>query len=268
MALSYDEVRAAVLDYIRLFPSQPQRPAEQVPMNLGVFGQLEQQGRTITDEDRETARQVFQELYLERIIVTGDRAGSSALMSWPFYRVTPYGKQVLASTEYQPYDPGRYIKRLREAIPMVHDDILRYLEEALLSFRYGALLASCVMLGCAAEKAALLLIETFGNAIADTTKRAKYEKDIDHWVISTKYKALWKRLEPLAPTLPGQLGDGLHTILDRVFDLIRVTRNDAGHPTGKRVEREVILGNYILFPSYCKRVYGLIEYFTSNPANI
>jgi hypothetical protein len=157
---------------------------------------------------------------------------------------------------------------LRDAIPAIHADILRYCEEALLCFRYGALLASAVMLGCAAEKAALLLIDAFGKAIADPTKRAKYEKEIDHWVISTKYKTLWKRLEPLIPTLPQDLGDGLHTILDRVFDLIRVTRNDAGHPTGKAIEREVILGNYILFPSYCKRVYGLIDYFTKNPANI
>jgi hypothetical protein len=32
------------------------------------------------------------------------------------------------------------------------------------------------MLGCAAEKASLLLIEKFGNAIQDPAKRQKYER--------------------------------------------------------------------------------------------
>jgi hypothetical protein len=56
----------------------------------------------------------------------------------------------------------------------------------------------------------------------------------------------------------------LGTILERVFYLIRTARNDAGHPTGRKIEKEVIHANLLLFPSYCKRVYGLIEYFSSN----
>ncbi len=117
------------------------------------------------------------------------------------------------------------------------------------------------------EKAALLLIEAFGKAIQDANKRKKYEKENTRY-ISRRYEAFWKRLGPLAGTLPQELGEDLHTILDQVFDLIRRTRNDAGHPTGKTIDRDTIRANFILFPNYCVRVYGLMDYFAKNPANI
>jgi len=189
-------------------------------------------------------------------------------MDWPFYRVTEYGKKVLETAEYEPHDPDGYMANLRAELPNLHDVIVRYLDESLTSFRHGLLLASAVTLGCAAEKAMLLLVEAFGNAIADTVKKEKYEKETKSWMIHSKYKALWKRLEPLVSTLPRDLGDDLHTILDRVFDLIRTTRNEAGHPTGKTIERDTMRANFILFPSYCRRVYGLINHYSDNPAQL
>jgi hypothetical protein len=121
------------------------------------------------------------------------------------------------------------------------------------------------MLGCAAEKAALLLVDVFGNAIADKAKKKQYEKETAFWMIRRKHEALWRRLEPLAGGLPKDLGEDLHTILDRVFDLIRSTRNAAGHPTEKSVERDTTRANLILFPSYCRRVYKLIDHFGKTP---
>lgn len=57
------------------------------------------------------------------------------------------------------------------------------------------------------------------------------------------------------------VADDLHTILDRVFDLIRNTRNATGHPAGKRIELEVFRANFILFSIYCRRVDDLINRF-------
>src|SRR5207253_1850209 len=88
-----------------------------------------------------------------------------SLMSWPFYKLSEYGKQVLASPEYQPHDAGGYISRLKQQISTLDPDVIRYLDESLQCFQRGTLLASAVMLGCAAEKAALLLIDAFGAAI-------------------------------------------------------------------------------------------------------
>jgi hypothetical protein len=122
------------------------------------------------------------------------------------------------------------------------------------------------MTGCAAEKAILLLMDGYGRAIPDAGKRAKFEQETQARNISVKYKALWKRIEPTVPSLPPELGDDLHTILDRTFDLIRTARNDAGHPAGKQLDRDAVHANLILFPVYCRRVYALIGHFANNPA--
>ena len=108
MPLTYSEVRSAVLDYLRIHPEG------QVPFKLQIFHRFEEQGQHIQDEDRTLAQQIFHELYLERIIITGASPHSlgNGLMSWPFYRLTDFGKQVLESPEYQPHDPDRYPKAI------------------------------------------------------------------------------------------------------------------------------------------------------------
>jgi hypothetical protein len=118
------------------------------------------------------------------------------------------------------------------------------------------------MTGCAAEKAMLLLIDQYGSSISDAAKRQKYaDETAEKFGIKRKYDAFWSRVAPVAAQLPSGFGDDLHTILDRVFDLIRTTRNDAGHPTGKVVERETVHANLILFPGYCRRIYKLLDHF-------
>lgn len=261
MPLSYEEVRRAVVDYIR------QHERGQVPHGFDVFRQLQAEGTRIDDSDRRLAKQVFHELYLERIIVSGSHKMNSlnALMEWPWYEVTEYGRRVLNNPEYEPHDQTGYLDRLRQEMPAIDADIVRYLDESLQCFKLGTLLAAAVMLGCAAEKAMLLLIDAYGSAIQDATKQKSFDKDVQTRMISRKYQALWKRLEPSISDLPADLRDDLHTVLDRVFDLIRTTRNEAGHPTGKSVDRDAMRANLLLFPSYCRRVYGLIDHWAKNP---
>ena len=261
MSFSYSELRAAVMEIVRHAPVNN----AQVP-DFGFLQRLESADRHLSDDDFETARQIFHDLYLEGIISPGTRArrgqhGGTHVMSWPFFVVTSYGKKVLATDKYEPHDSHGYISSLKQQAPGVDYDTIRYLEESLTCYRTGTLLASAVMLGCAAENVALLLIDAFGKSIRDSGDRERYEKETDSWMINSKYKALWKRLEPLCGDLPRPLRDNLHTVLDRVFDLIRTTRNSAGHPTGRTVEREEMRANFILFPGYCERVLLLVEHF-------
>jgi len=160
---------------------------------------------------------------------------------------------VISTTEYQPHDPDGYLARIKSDIPEIDEVIIRYLEESLSCYRKNLLLAAAVMLGCAAEKSVLLLVQAFGESLSGKD-REEYEKETKSFIISQKWKALWKRLEPLSGSLPRPLGDDLGTTLEPVFYVIRVTRNEAGHPTGKRIEKETVI--------FCKRIYGLIQYFS------
>jgi hypothetical protein len=49
-----------------------------------------------------------------------------------------------------------------------------------------------------------------------------------------RFKELRKALEPIRPQLPDGLADPV--TLDAVADLLRIARNEAGHPTGKAID--------------------------------
>jgi hypothetical protein len=262
--IDYAALRSIVLDYLKTVSRSEQLGV--IEDNHPICQKCAEKGTRIDGKLKEEIQQMFHDLYLERIIITGSgsRSGSgNAAMGWPFYRVTEYGRKVLSTPEYVPHDPEGYLALLKQQIPTLDSIIIRYLEEALGCFRQNFLLAAAVMTGCAAEKALLQLIEAFGDAISDANERAKYEKETQHWMVTRKYEALWKRLEPMSASLPNELGADLHTILDRVRDLIKTARDEAGHPTGKVPDRETVRANLILFPSYCRRIYGLVSHFTA-----
>ena len=264
--LSRAEVKRRIFEHL---VSQDSRPRDQPQTALRSLIEF---CECASEREKEAAGlvivEILNELHLERLIVPGtanpEGTGGGPL-SWPFFRVTEHGRKIAEATEYQPYDPDGYLARLRQELPDIDSTIVRYLEEALACLRADCLLAAAVMIGGAAEKAMLLLIEGFGYAIDDETQRKQYETETSSWLISRKYRALWGRLEPIAGTLPADLKDDLHTNLDRIFDLIRRTRNEAGHPTTGLMDRDAVVANLILFPSYCRRIYRLMDYFASHP---
>ena len=212
--------------------------------------------------------QIYHELYLDRIIVSGTGRTSADRMNWPFYRITDHGRRVLQTREYSPYDRHGYLRRLKSDIADLDETIVRYVAESLECLHRDCLLAAAVTIGCAAEKAVLLLIERFGKAISDPGKKKQYEKETDTWIVTRKYKAFRKKLQSVVKDLPQELSDPLEQRLHGTFDLIRRTRNDAGHPTGEPITREMVRASQIVFPDYCKYVYSLIEHFGVHGANL
>ena len=262
MATEYNIIRSKMLDYLK-------RSKEG---QLDVLGTLRpyfrSHGIELDENDLRTVEQVIHEFYLEGILVPGVTLKANATyqggtLVFPRYHLTEYGEKVISATEYQPHDPEGYLSRLKTDIPEIDEVIIRYLEESLSCYRKNLLFAAAVMLGCAAEKAVILLVQAYGDSLSDPEDKTKYENETKSFIISQKWKALWKRLEPTSTSLPEPLREDLGTILERVFDIIRTTRNDAGHPTGKTIERETVHANLLLFPIFSKRVYGLIRYFSS-----
>ncbi|MFA5423394.1 MAG: hypothetical protein WC374_06005 [Phycisphaerae bacterium] len=217
-------------------------------------------------EDWRAVQQIIHEFYIAGIIIPGPTISpgtmsNTGFLLFPSYQVTKFGEKVLGNTEYQPYDPTGYLEKIRTEIPTLDIVIIQYLEECLSCFRHNLLLSAAVTLGCASEKAILLLIDSFGSTL--TQDRAVFERETNTFVISRKYQALWSRLEHIANTLPDGLGNQLGNIIDRTFDIIRTTRNDAGHPSGNLVEKETVHANLLLFPIFCKRIYKLINHFST-----
>lgn len=262
MATEYNILRSKMLEYLK------KHQDAQIDI-LGILRpHFKDQGIELDESDLRTVEQIVHEFYLEGILIPGvklkgNMSSQGPTLVFPRYHLTAYGEKVINTTEYQPHDPDGYLSRIKTEIPEIDQVIIRYLEESLSCFRKNLLLAAAVMLGCAAEKAMLLLIQAFGDSLSDPQEKQKYEKETKSFIISRKWEALWKRLESISASLPDSLGEDLGTILERVFDIIRTTRNDAGHPTGKTIERETVHANLLLFPIFSKRVYGLIRHFSS-----
>lgn len=212
----------------------------------------------LQEDDQETVREILWNLIIERILTIGINSSNP---NWPFLKLTIYGRSVINSEKPIPHDPSGYLNRIKEEIPNIDEVIYRYLEESINTYNIGAYLAASITLGCASEKALLLLIESYTNSIRDSNKQKSFYNKIQGRMIKRQYEEFSKVITTQIGILPKELSDNLTTILLGVFDMIRSNRNDAGHPTGKIIKKDQIFAYLQVFIEYCKRIYGLIDYY-------
>jgi hypothetical protein len=126
------------------------------------------------------------------------------------------------------------------------------------------LLSSTITLGTASEKALLLLIGAYGNALP-SPRGEQFRKKTEGLLIKRQFDEFNKMLDShLKGLLPGDMKDSLDVALNAVFAMLRINRNEAGHPTGKTVRREEAYASLTVFPTYLKRVYDLINWLKGN----
>jgi hypothetical protein len=208
--------------------------------------------------DALTVREIIWELLVQGILAPGF---NSSNLDFPFIHVTEYGKRCLDADAILPHDPDRYLERLQRQIGQPLDDTVQtYVRESLLTFLAGRYLAATVMLGVASERCVDLLVDACTNAFASASRKSAFEKKTKQAGRSVKRRFDILRNELLALTLPTELRDALDIQLSGIFTLIRYTRNEAGHPTGRIIDRDAAHGNLLLFPQYYKRVHALLEY--------
>lgn len=177
------------------------------------------------------------------------------------WRLSAEGQRVAAGGVWEPRDPDGYLDRLKRDIPNLDGLVELYMVEALHSFNANCYLATSVMLGVAAERAFIRAAEAFANsplpgapAIASELGRGK-----------SNYFALWsefrKRIEPNRDVLPEGLADSL--TLDAIADLIRVTRNEAGHPSGKRIDEDTARVQLTIAAVYLRKMQQLADHLNT-----
>ncbi len=174
------------------------------------------------------------------------------------WELTERGRRAAANGEYEPSDPGGYLDRLRARIAGLDELVLLYAAEALQAYGAGCYLASSVMIGVASERAFQLVGEAFAKWLPETEEQ-KFRQTVDNpsRTYSAKFGEFRKRLEPHKPQLPADFGENMALTLDSVLDLLRITRNEAGHPTGRRIEREDAYINLQMFARYLERMFEL-----------
>lgn len=188
-----------------------------------------------------------------------DTAGQgSGTDNWQ-WRLSADGQRIAKGGSWEPRDPNGYLDRLHREVPDLDALVELYLTEALKSFSGRCYLATSVMLGVAAERAFLVMAQAYAaspmvGAPAMAKELAKPRSN---------YFALWtefrKRIEPVRQDLPDGLADAL--TLDAIADLIRLTRNEVGHPTGRQIDVDTARVHLTIAPVYLRKMHQLTAHF-------
>ena len=273
-SMDSDELRPFVLEFLKTAPTD--QALDVVRIVNGVETKLLERGEykdlpetwygtlgrhKMPEEDMEKIRQIISQLVNQDVLTWGWNIENPAP---PSLRVTDYGRESLQASEPIVHDPDGYLIALKREIPTLDPTIEMYVREALEAYLAGLMLSSTVMLGGAAEKAFLLLIEKYGDALSDSQNRSKFKKDTAGSIIKRKIDAFNGQIPRFKDRLPSRLKYDIDIQLQAIFNLIRTCRNDVGHPTGRIIDRRLAFANLQVFIGYSKRVYDLMNFFQPN----
>lgn len=269
LELSYEELKTFVIEKIKEhesgfeFNNFLDSLARQ--FNAEKIGRSENQSNVtydskLSNSDKKIVREIIWDLIIQRVLSIGSYNNDS----WPHLSVTEYGMKIINNYEYFPHDPSKYIERVKGEIPNIDEVILNYLRESISTYNINQLLSASITLGCASEKALLILIEKYTESFEDIVSSQNFERKIKNRMIKIQFEEFQKSFTRLEGNLPKNLMDNFRNILLGVFEMIREQRNLAGHPTGHIVNKEMLFANFQVFVPYCKRIYQLIDYFEKN----
>lgn len=269
--ISYEEMKSLVFDYLNDakggllqivgIEHGVARTAISKGMAQSPFSSNFQGGSPKLDEyDKTRVREIVWDLIIQRILTIGGHNNPE----WPFLSLTEYGLEAIESELPIPNDISGYLARINNEIPKLNEVILDYLEESIQTYNINQLLSSTITLGCASEKALLILIDTYGESFEDEEKGKIFRKKIEKKFIKAKFEIFNEDLKRNIQKIPKELREDYQNTLTGIFEMIRRNRNEAGHPMGKKVNKEILFAHLQVFIPYCKYIYSLIDYFENN----
>ena len=206
-------------------------------------------------------QEIIWELLLQGVLAPGK---NSLNLNLPFVHVTEYGARCLEEDALVLHDPDGYLERLEQHVSDPLDEVVREsVRESLLAFLAGRFIAAAAMLGMAAERCLDLVIVAYLEAVADPARKHAFEGALKGAAgIQDRFDIVKKEL--VALSLPKELRDALDPLWSGLSGLVRYTRDDAGHPVVRAVDRSTVHANLLLYPQYCKQVYELIGHLGTN----
>ena len=181
--------------------------------------------------------------------------------NWEWH-LTERGLRCAKGTDLDPDDPGSYIAKLKARASGFANPAEFYVREALQAYGAGCGAAAAVMIGVAAEAEFQTVGEAFLKWLRGKERQEFSETFKDPTRrYATKLDAFRKLLIAKKKLLPRELCDGLETTLYTLADLLRISRNEAGHPSGRAPDRDEVHDNLVSFGRYTARLEALRAFF-------
>jgi hypothetical protein len=218
----------------------------------------------LTEQDKVVILDIFWEFFVRGVI----RPGRNYFQPQPNlnqFTATTYGRQCFDAGEIIPYDPEGFLRSLKKNINSLDSLIEEYIAESLQAFLSRCYKASTVMLGCASEKAILLLMESFHHSMTNTSQQEVFKRKVlNQRFIKQKFDHFYKELKQIESRLPSFIRDDLDIWITAIFNLVRNYRNEAGHPKSITIDRGTAFANLQLFIPHSQKIYSLIKWLEEN----
>lgn len=193
----------------------------------------------------------------EGLVFLNPSGQGSSTDNWR-WQLSTTGVQAATIGTWEPRDPEGYLRRLRLHQPPIDPGALRYVDEALRAFNARCYLATS-LLGVASERVFDGLARSVVDALGESATKLKAALNNPRTSQFTRFAELRKQIEPMRAQLPAGLADTL--TLDAVADLLRITRNDAGHPTGAEVDEDTAYTHLQMAARYLQKITRLQAHF-------
>jgi len=260
-----EEIKNKIIEYFKQQGPPPDNPHKRPQIQMGNLYSLFRDSLQDVPSYQHDAtysiiREIIQEFINNGFLYPGLPGDQNS--SYPWLSITEYGKEAFQQEDWLPYDPEGYTRALKEKVPNIDDITLAYIEESITAYNRRHLLSATLTLGVASENLMLLLIEAYVNWIKDTKRKAAFKKKIQDRFIYTQYKEFKLEFVNDIKNLPKELQGDWETYLDGVFNFIRLNRNSAGHPTGKKLNAKIVYANLQIFSEYASYIFSLIKHFS------
>lgn len=218
----------------------------------------------LDNNDELNLNQIIWDLVIERILTFGTETRSEP--KWPFIRVTDHGKAIISSEAHGYYDPDEYVNNLEQLVPSLDEVISQYALESLRCFRQNLIFASAVMIGAAAERAMLLLLEAIGLWVNNEKEKQTINAFLDRPRLPQIFDMIRKIIKTTIDQnlMPYSVHEGVTEHFLSLYEMIRVQRNDAVHPAVGEVSRNKVFLSIQTFPVALEVLFRVNNWFLDN----
>ena len=263
---TYEEIRDVVVDILLGRESAHYAAQQFNSLVLGVnevfarrSGYTEHPSQIPSNpQDEELVRDVFWDLFRQGAITLGLNNSNP---EWPFFRLSHFGSQTLASqSPWRFHDTSSYLTLVRREVPDISEQAVTYLDEAVGAFYAECLLASSVMLGVAAEAEFLRLLDV---AVSRPTVGNTFQTAANQKFIRRKITKFLPALTSISSHLDRLATEDLDTNFAPIQSVLRIARNEAGHPSSAAPQRENVYVNLQLFVPFARQLMRLRNALTA-----
>lgn len=184
--------------------------------------------------------------------------------NWTIF-LTNSGLAAAQDQTINPDNSSEYLEILKNIKPKPDAIVLQYVTEAVTCYKARCYLGCAVMLGVASESAFLNMAFSFGKWLKNENEKNRFLQVIENKRQNyiSKFNEFRKRIEKYKPEIPDELSDGMALTFDSILDLLRIYRNEAGHPTGKKISRDDAFISLQMFVRYLQKMYLFKDFFNS-----